>query len=73
MLARKNDCINEASNTMLQLSSDELIRKRCRDREEYYQDIRSYKRDIAERDSIILEKESTIAELLTRIAELENN
>ena len=66
MPAQKNDCINEASNTMFQLSSDELIRKRCRDREEYYQDIRSYKRDIA-----ALQAEN--ARLLSRIAELENS
>ena len=73
MLAQKNDCINEASNTMFQLSSDELIRKRCRDREEYYQDIRSYKRDIAALQTENVTLQAEITRLLSRIAELENN
>lgn len=31
----------KASNTIFQLSTDEQIRKQCRDREEYYQDLRT--------------------------------
>lgn len=53
MLASENDYINEASNTMLRLSAEKDIRKRCQDREEYYWEIRTYKKIIAEKDSLI--------------------
>lgn len=33
---------------MFRMSADDLIRKRCRDREEYYQDLRNYERAIEE-------------------------
>ena len=53
MLASENKYLNEASNTIFQLSADEQIRKQCRDREEYYQDLRNYERVIAEKDASI--------------------
>lgn len=40
--------MNEAAQTMFRMSADDLIRKRCRDREEYYQDLRNYERAIEE-------------------------
>lgn len=51
MLAAKDEYLQEAAETIFQLSADELMRKRCRDREEYYQDLRNYERKI-ERDRI---------------------
>lgn len=50
MIAEKNEYLKEASKTMFQMSADELVRKRCRDREEYYQDLQNYERVIAEKD-----------------------
>lgn len=50
MIAEKNEYLNEASKAMFRMSTDDLIRKRCRDREEYYQDLRNYERVIAEKD-----------------------
>lgn len=50
MIAEQNEYLIEASKTMFQMSADELIRKRCRDREEYYQDLRNYERAIAEKE-----------------------
>ncbi len=69
MLASENDYINEASNTMLWLSAEEDIRKRCQDREEYYREIRTYKRIIAEKDSLITEQNSLLAERDSLITE----
>lgn len=46
MLASKDKYLQEASETIFQMSADELVRKRCRDREEYYQDLRSYEKKI---------------------------
>ena len=46
MLASKDEYLKEASETMFRMSADDLVRKRCRDREEYYQDLRNYERKI---------------------------
>ncbi len=46
ILASKNEYLREASETIFRLSAEEIVRKRCRDREEYYQDMRSYERKI---------------------------
>lgn len=48
MIASKEEYLNEAAQTMFRMSADDLVRKRCRDREEYYQDLRSYERAIEE-------------------------
>ena len=72
MLASENDYINEASKTMLRLSAEEDIRKRCQDREEYYREIRTYKRIIAEKDSFITEQNSLITEKDSLIIEKES-
>lgn len=50
MIASKDEYLKEASQTMFRMSADDLIRKRCRDREEYYQDLRNYERVIAENE-----------------------
>lgn len=44
MLAVKDEYLQEASETIFRMSADDLVRKRCLDREEYYQDLRSYER-----------------------------
>lgn len=57
MIASKDEYLKEASQTMFRMSADDLIRKRCRDREEYYQDLRNYERVIAEKERSIEENE----------------
>ncbi len=46
MLAARDEYLQEASETIFRMSADDLVRKRCLDREEYYQDLRSYERKI---------------------------
>ena len=46
VLASKDEYLNQASQTMFRMSADEQIRKRCLDREEYYQDLRNYEHAI---------------------------
>ena len=58
MIASKDEYLKEASQTMFRMSADDLIRKRCHDREEYYQDMRNYERVIAEKERTIEENES---------------
>ncbi|MCM1252836.1 MAG: Rpn family recombination-promoting nuclease/putative transposase [Clostridium sp.] len=69
MLAAKDPYINEASKTIFQLSAEEQILKRCRDREEYCLDIRAYEREIAESKKIIEEDKKMLAEREKIIAE----
>ena len=57
MIAAKNEYLREAANTIFELSADEQIRKQCRDREEYYQDLRNYEKAIAQKDAVIAEKD----------------
>ena len=62
MIAENNEYMKEASKTIFQLSADELVQKRCRDREEYYDDIRSYQHALEKQASIIKEKDNTISQ-----------
>lgn len=59
MLASKNEYLLEAAQTIYRMSADDMVRKRCRDREEYYQDLRNYEKKI-EQDRI--EYEQVIAQ-----------
>lgn len=70
MIASKDEYLNEASKTIYQMSADERIRKQCRDREEYYEDLRSYERAIAKRDQALAEKDALITQLLSENEEL---
>ena len=62
MIAENNEYMKEASKTIFQLSADELVQKRCRDREEYYDDIRSYQHALEKQAAIINEKDNTISQ-----------
>lgn len=53
MLAAKDVNMREAARTLFLFNTDEQVRKMCRDREEYYEDIRNYERVILERDDSI--------------------
>lgn len=67
MIAENNEYMKEASKTIFQLSADELIQKRCRDREEYYDDIRSYQHALEKRDATIEEQSNTISNLCQKL------
>lgn len=43
-----NEYLQEAAQTIYQLSKDEQILKRCREREEFYKDMRNYDKAIEE-------------------------
>ena len=70
MIAEKNEYLKEASKTMFRMSADDLIRKRCRDREEYYQDLRNYERVIAEKDRKYKQAVTEIEQLRAEINRL---
>lgn len=78
MLAKKNEYMEEATKTVFRMSAEEMVLKRCRDREDYYSDLRSYEKEIAKKDAEIEEMKaqkdaalSALEELQKRVKELE--
>ncbi len=78
MSASIDEALQEAADTLYALNADEAVRKRCRDRLEYYQDLKNYERKI-ERDrleheqqikQIVAEKDSQIQQLRAEIEEI---
>lgn len=69
---RQNEYLQEAAKSIFQFNTDEQIRKMCRDRVEYYQDLHNYQRFTAQQQQIILEKDITIAEKDAALAEKDN-
>ena len=60
-MAAQNEYLQEASETIFTLSSDELVRKRCLDREAYYIDIKAMQEDVkALQEKVAEEKEKNV-------------
>ena len=76
MLAKKNEYMEEATETVFRMSAEEAVIKRCRDREDYYSDMRSYEKviekkdeELAKKDAVIEEKDIKLAEKDAKLAE----
>lgn len=69
-MAATNEYLQEASKSIFQFNTDEQIRKLCRDRIEYHQDLHNYERAIANRDAEIIKLRATIDEQNTTIDSL---
>ncbi|MDE6924873.1 MAG: hypothetical protein K2O97_04415 [Acetatifactor sp.] len=69
MLAQKDDFINDASNTIYQLSQEEKIRLQCEAREDYYRRQNYVEEELSRKNTIIAEKDAVIAEKDAAIAE----
>lgn len=68
-MAATNEYLQEASRSIFQFNTDEQMRKLCRDRVEYYQDLHNYERAITQKDAVIAELQDMIADLRRTIAE----
>ncbi|MBO5302526.1 MAG: hypothetical protein J6A92_00590 [Lachnospiraceae bacterium] len=71
MLAEKNEYLKETAQTVFRMSAEEQVIKRCRDREDYYADLRSYQKAIAKMESAIEEKDAQLKEQAAIIAAME--
>lgn len=67
MIASSDEEMEEAVRSLFLFCTDEQVRKACRERDEYYQDLASYEREIAEKDNTIAEKEALIRELSAKL------
>lgn len=72
MLAKKNEYLQEAAGTMFRLTAEEQIRKRYRDREEYYQDMRNYERYIAQQEEELTIAKRALAQMESKLSDTES-
>lgn len=81
MIADKNVYMENASQTMYELSADELVQRQCRARRDYYKQINTHNRTLRELEEAnqkiekynktIEQQDKTIEQLQNRIKELE--
>ncbi len=62
MTASEDDALYAAAKALFYKNSDEEIRMRCLDRDEYYADLQSYERAIAEKEQDLRSYQTAIAE-----------
>lgn len=62
MLAKKNEYIDEAANTIYQLTQEEKIRMQCEAREDYYRTQRGWQWMLEEQEHMLEEKDTIIKE-----------
>lgn len=62
MLAKKNEYIDEAANTIYQLTQEEKIRMQCEAREDYYRTQLGWQRMLAEQRKMLEEQRAMLAE-----------
>ena len=72
MLAEKNEYLQQAAGTMFRLTAEEQIRKRCRDREEYYQDMRNYERYIAQQEGDLTIAKRALEQMESKLSDTES-
>ncbi len=70
MIAAQDIDINEAAETIYQLSEDERIHLECEAREDYWKRLSGINKLLAQKDQIIAEKEQAIANKDKEIAKL---
>ena len=71
MLAQKDDYINDASNTIYQLTQEEKIRLQCEAREDYYRRQNYVEEEFARKEVALAEKDAEIARLKELLLEKE--
>lgn len=76
MLAEKNDAIQEASETIYQLSREEEIRLQCEAREDYYRRQRDvhihYGNELKKKDAEIEKRDAEISNLRAELDKLKS-
>ena len=72
MLAKDNEYIRQASETIYQLSQEEAIRQQCEAREDYYRRQKGINDELTAKDNTIEELQVTVAEQKGTIEEQQN-
>ena len=71
MIAKNNEVLTSASETLYQFNSDEMIREQCLARLDYERHERYVKNKLAEQEQALKECRDTISEQADTISELE--
>ncbi|MCM1540756.1 MAG: PD-(D/E)XK nuclease family transposase, partial [Blautia sp.] len=69
MLAQKDDLINDASNTIYQLTQEEKVRLQCEAREDYYRRQNYVEEELARKEAALADKDAEIAKKDAEIAD----
>lgn len=69
MLAKKNEYIDEAANTIHQLTQEEKIRMQCEAREDYYRTQLGWQWMLAEQRALLEEKDAMLEKKDAMLAE----
>ncbi|MCM1213160.1 MAG: Rpn family recombination-promoting nuclease/putative transposase [Lachnospiraceae bacterium] len=69
MLAQKDDLINDASNTIYQLTREEKIRLQCEAREDYYRRQNYVEEEFSRKEAALADKDAELAEKDAQIAD----
>ncbi len=79
MIAKNNDFLSSASQSLYESNADDIIRQKCRAREEYCKveraaqkfgdENKALKQELEEKNSVIAKKEAEIAELKKQLAQ----
>lgn len=72
-MAEQNEYLQDAARSIFHFSADDQIRKMCRDRIEYHQDLRNYERFIAKQEDIIADLRTQVQTLTAEIEKLKSN
>ena len=79
MVATDNEYLQEASNTLFDLNADFNVRERCRNREEYYNVLRTFedeidsaKEELARSQSELAQSQSELAQSQSKLAQSQN-
>ncbi len=62
MLAEKNPILEDAVQTLYEMSEEEQIREQCMAREDYYRTINTYEAEILDRDQRLEEKDQQLSQ-----------
>ena len=69
MIAKNNPQLEEAAKTIYQMSDDELIRERCRAREEHYRILAGFQNAAKEAQDKLAVKETELADAQAALQE----
>ena len=72
MVATDNEYLQEASNTLFDLNADFNVRERCRNREEYYNVLRTFEDEIDSAKEELARSQNELTQVNSQLAQSQN-
>ena len=67
MIAKNNDILTSAIQTLYEYNSEEMIREQCRAREDFERHERTVQKRLADQDAALKEKDAQLQELAAKL------